>query len=114
MNATELTQVRQDLENALASIHERREKLAKHVHRREEPIPQDFSEQATALENDETMVALEDELSAKESAINRALSRIDDGTYGVCEYCGSDIAKERLRVLPESTLCVHCAVDEKA
>ncbi len=36
----------------------------------------------------------------------RALARIDDGTYGVCEICGNPIGKLRLQAFPRATLCV--------
>jgi DnaK suppressor protein len=38
--------------------------------------------------------------------IERALARLDDGTYGTCERCGQPIAEERLRVRPWATLCI--------
>ncbi|NDL59182.1 TraR/DksA family transcriptional regulator [Phytoactinopolyspora mesophila] len=38
----------------------------------------------------------------------RALSRISDGTYGVCENCGKPIGKARLLAFPRATLCVTC------
>jgi DnaK suppressor protein len=38
----------------------------------------------------------------------RALSRIDAGTYGVCESCGQPIGKARLQAFPQATLCVAC------
>ena len=38
--------------------------------------------------------------------IERALTRIDDGTFGVCERCGKRIAEERLLVRPWATLCI--------
>ena len=38
----------------------------------------------------------------------RALGRIDAGTYGVCESCGQPIGKARLRAFPQATLCVTC------
>ncbi len=38
----------------------------------------------------------------------RALSRIDAGTYGVCESCGQPIGKGRLLAFPQATLCVAC------
>lgn len=38
----------------------------------------------------------------------RALSRIDARTYGVCESCGQPIGKERLLAFPQATLCVAC------
>lgn len=39
--------------------------------------------------------------------IDRALSRLDDGTYGICERCGNAIAEERLRARPWATLCIE-------
>lgn len=40
--------------------------------------------------------------------IDRALGRIDDGTYGSCERCGQAIPQERLAAVPYATLCVSC------
>ena len=40
--------------------------------------------------------------------IDAALARVEAGTYGVCEACGKAIAKARLEVVPEATLCVNC------
>ena len=43
----------------------------------------------------------------------RALSRIDDGTYGVCESCGNPIGKARLQAFPRATLCMTCKQREE-
>ncbi len=43
----------------------------------------------------------------------RALARIDDGTYGVCESCGQPIGKARLEAFPRATLCVTCKQREE-
>ncbi|OGP81456.1 MAG: RNA polymerase-binding protein DksA [Deltaproteobacteria bacterium RBG_13_65_10] len=40
--------------------------------------------------------------------IQEALSRLDDGSFGVCEECGEDIGAERLRARPVTTLCIAC------
>lgn len=40
--------------------------------------------------------------------INTALQNLDSGTYGICERCGKPIDPERLRIVPEATLCVPC------
>jgi DnaK suppressor protein len=40
--------------------------------------------------------------------IERALAKIEAGTYGLCEKCGREIPKARLRVLPHAPLCVAC------
>ncbi|MBB5157626.1 TraR/DksA family transcriptional regulator [Saccharopolyspora phatthalungensis] len=42
-------------------------------------------------------------------ALERATSRLDDGTYGVCERCGKPIGPERLEALPAATTCIACA-----
>jgi DnaK suppressor protein len=34
--------------------------------------------------------------------------RLEQGTYGICEVCGKEIPKERLRVMPYSTCCITC------
>ncbi len=38
----------------------------------------------------------------------RALGRIDAGTYGACESCGQPVGKARLLAFPQATLCVAC------
>jgi len=38
----------------------------------------------------------------------RALARLLDGSYGVCESCGSSIGKNRLLAFPRATLCMTC------
>ena len=43
----------------------------------------------------------------------RAISRIDDGTYGVCESCGKSIGEARLEAYPRATLCVTCKQREE-
>ncbi len=40
--------------------------------------------------------------------IRKALERIDDGSYGICEECGEDISFKRLEARPVATLCIEC------
>jgi DnaK suppressor protein len=40
--------------------------------------------------------------------IDRALTKIDNGTYGICETCGQPIPRARLKALPYASLCVQC------
>jgi RNA polymerase-binding transcription factor DksA len=40
--------------------------------------------------------------------IERALQRLDAGTYGSCQGCGSQIAIERLEAIPSARFCVAC------
>ena len=41
--------------------------------------------------------------------VDRALEKLDDGTYGACDSCGEPILPARLRAAPESTVCIDCA-----
>ena len=41
--------------------------------------------------------------------VDRALARLESGTYGVCERCGRAIPVERLEVRPTARTCVACA-----
>lgn len=47
------------------------------------------------------------------SQMDRALARVDEGTYGRCEECGKPIAKPRLQAFPSATLCVTCKQREE-
>lgn len=40
--------------------------------------------------------------------LERAIRRMDRGEFGICERCGAEIAADRLKALPESTLCLKC------
>ncbi len=40
--------------------------------------------------------------------LDRALERINDGTYGICAECGEPIAKARLEAVPHARMCVDC------
>jgi DnaK suppressor protein len=48
-------------------------------------------------------------LEVSEARIERALAKLDEGTYGICDSCGRPIAPRRLEAIPESVLCVECA-----
>jgi DnaK suppressor protein len=43
----------------------------------------------------------------------RALARIANGTYGICESCGNAIGKLRLQAFPRATLCVTCKQEQE-
>lgn len=46
--------------------------------------------------------------------IDKALQRMEEGTYGLCEVCGKPIEEKRLEALPWTTLCIeHAAEAEK-
>lgn len=46
--------------------------------------------------------------------IDRALEKVDEGTYGQCDNCGQPIGSERLEAIPFATLCVMCSARRSA
>jgi DnaK suppressor protein len=56
---------------------------------------------------------LSDRERVKSGAIDDALQRIADGSYGVCESCGLEIGEERLEALPFTRLCRDCQQDQE-
>lgn len=53
-------------------------------------------------------LALSAQAAAAADEIDRAIAKLHDGTYGVCEQCYSNIPRDRLRALPYAALCVQC------
>jgi DnaK suppressor protein len=53
-------------------------------------------------------LALSAQARAAVDEIDRALTKMDAGTYGICEQCGHPIPKARLKALPYAALCVAC------
>ena len=45
--------------------------------------------------------------------IDHALSKIEEGTFGICESCEEDIPLKRLEARPETTLCIRCKEDQE-
>ena len=56
---------------------------------------------------------LSDRERVKIKQIDDALARLSDGSYGVCESCGLEIAEERLRAMPFTRLCRDCQQDQE-
>jgi len=44
--------------------------------------------------------------------IHDALGRVDEDTYGKCAFCGKEITRERLEVVPYTRLCIQCEEDK--
>ena len=48
-------------------------------------------------------------LETAEGRVERALAKLAEGSYGICDACGEPIPERRLDAAPESVLCVPCA-----
>jgi DnaK suppressor protein len=45
--------------------------------------------------------------------VERALAKLDEGTYGICDACGAPIAPGRLQAMPDGVLCVDCSAAQR-
>src|SRR5439155_26989980 len=66
----------------------------------------DTNDLASDARDREINFILSDRDREKVQAIDDALARVEDGTYGVCESCEADIAEGRLEALPFTRLCM--------
>ena len=46
--------------------------------------------------------------------IDRALKKIEDGTYGICELCKEKISQERLNAVSYAVYCIECRAKEES
>jgi DnaK suppressor protein len=65
-------------------------------------------EEATESYELERRLTLEKSIREQLAAVEHALQKFDDGTYGLCDGCGKPIPPERLEALPQATLCLDC------
>jgi DnaK suppressor protein len=74
---------------------------------------QHMADTATETVDREIDYTLEETDGRLLAAIDAALGRIENGTYGICVNCGAQIAPERLEAMPWATLCIDCKRKEE-
>lgn len=105
----EYPEIRPRLLAMLDELNQRLARITADIRHLDQPLEQDFSEQAGETENNEVLDALGNSARAEAEQIKQALSRLDAGSYGICTACGEPIGAERLRALPYAALCMRCA-----
>ncbi|MEV2274888.1 TraR/DksA C4-type zinc finger protein [Nocardiopsis sp. NPDC049922] len=113
----EIAEVRERLQKEIAALREEiRESEDELAARLSDPVegagddPADTGAKAFQREHDLALAYNTRDLLAKSE---RAIERMDAGTYGVCESCGQAIGKARLQAFPRATLCVTCKQREE-
>lgn len=68
-----------------------------------------------SLESDRNfMLRIRDRENKLIKKIKKALDRIEDGSFGICESCGEDISIARLKARPVTTQCIECKTKQEA
>ena len=112
-------QLEEDLKSSRASVgelDEEADELARDSDQEGGVPTNHMADVGTNVYERERLMTIEQEMRDRATAIEDALQRMDDGTYGVCSRCGRDIPLARLRVMPFSNYCVDCQeiIDEQA
>lgn len=82
---------------------------ASRVEHAREVLQQDGDDAPQRAADREVDLALTDQLTQELGATSRALARIADDNFGVCSSCSAEIPFDRLKVEPQTMLCVACA-----
>ena len=69
----------------------------------------DFADRGSVASAQGENYTLADTLQSHLSAVENALSRIEDGTYGTCDMCGEQIGQARLEAIPSTSRCINHA-----
>ena len=67
-----------------------------------------FSDRSHSTQERSRLISVVEALRSNLTDVERALGRIDSGTYGTCERCGKPIDHARLEARPWALLCIDC------
>lgn len=94
-----------------AELRNRAQRVQEDLRRDFTPLPRDAPDAAIVMENDEVLQAVHESARSELRHIERALARLEAGTYGLCQDCGIRIESARLEAVPYALRCQGCAVD---
>jgi len=105
-----------DLEKIKRLLLEEKQKILRNLQKgkeeeknsRERQAVGDNADQAVAIKTEHLRSALSAMEIQRLKAIDHALKKIEEGTYGYCEECGEPIEEGRLLAKPFATLCLRC------
>jgi RNA polymerase-binding transcription factor len=106
------------LDELRAALEEQRENLRKEIVEQGGDLDSDdasidvergFADSAHSTAELARLLSVMKALRANLRWVQRALTKMDLGTYGICERCGNPIGIERLEALPWAILCIDCA-----
>ncbi|MGI8425907.1 MAG: TraR/DksA family transcriptional regulator [Actinomycetota bacterium] len=74
---------------------------------------EDYADAGTATFEREKDLSIANNISDLVDKIDKALEKISEGSYGLCENCGQPISADRLKALPHVLLCIKCKKAEE-
>ena len=108
-----LMEQREELQNQLAAIEESATGLSQSEMSGEVSYDEDFADAGSFTFEREKEFSIANNVTDLRTKTDRALHRIEEGSYGTCESCGQPIEPARLKALPHVTLCLKCKKAEE-
>jgi RNA polymerase-binding protein DksA len=108
-----LMEQREELQNQLTAIEESATGLSQSEMSGEVSYDEDFADAGSFTFEREKEFSIANNVTDLRSKTDRALHRIEEGSYGTCESCGQPIESARLKALPHVTLCLKCKKAEE-
>jgi DnaK suppressor protein len=106
MDGKQQETVKQRLEAELAETMDELDRLEKKL---QVEVEYGLGEGDPIIYEREINMALRRRTRRKVRLLQEALTRLEEGTYGICERCGREIGAQRLEAVPEARLCIECA-----
>jgi len=107
MKSKDINQIKNNLIHLLANLSRNSNDLLEQWSKSSEDIPDNLDKAIMHTEMDFAFTRLFREGLNKESIL-RALRKIDEGTYGICEECEEEIPIGRLKAMPDARYCIAC------
>ena len=107
-----LEEERKELERQLAELDETTFGSSQSESSGEMGFDEEYADAGTDTFEREKDLSLSNNIKDLMDKIDRAMDKIEQGTYGLCERCGKPIEKARIKALPYATLCISDAQAE--
>jgi DnaK suppressor protein len=95
------------LETERINIQQRIELETKSVQSYSDANP-DLLDVAATMTAQSGIIGLLNDLKEKQTQIEEAIQRLENGKFGICAHCGEDIKVDRLRAKPYAKYCIKC------
>lgn len=111
LNKKKLQDFKKILQGRLSELLTEADRTVKNISENEAETSSDPTDQAVQELDRNRLLRFKDRERKLIRKIEKALNRIEGGSYGECESCGAAISEARLKARPMTTLCIDCATE---
>ncbi len=113
MKPNDMEMFKTNLLQRLKDLQQRSEKTIADIADQQNQLPESIERAAVASDRN-FYIRLKSREGKLIQKIEKALARIEEGSYGICETCGEDISVKRLKARPVTEQCIDCKTKAEA